>query len=233
VDEVLAVGDVQFQKKCLGKMEDVSKNEGRTILFVSHNVTAVRNLTEKIIYLKNGKVEGIGPTIEMLEQYMEDNIKQSLGDRDTSNYRRSERNPMANITSITINNILREFPRIAINMPININIEIDSTRPINSPDINLIIKNGQGDIVTTIASRDNNFVKNLEPGKNRLALLLPDNCFSPGKYFATIGVGPNTGELSFDVLTDYPLFEIYNNGMIYYWPDRPFGNFFLRNVNWQ
>ena len=56
VDEVLAVGDAEFQKKCLGKMGDVSKNEGRTVLFVSHNMHAVRNLCTKGILLDNGHV---------------------------------------------------------------------------------------------------------------------------------------------------------------------------------
>ena len=57
VDEVLAVGDAEFQKKCLGKMGDVSKGEGRTVLFVSHNMASVRNLCSSGIYLKYGKIE--------------------------------------------------------------------------------------------------------------------------------------------------------------------------------
>ena len=56
VDEVLAVGDAQFQKKCLGKMEDVRKNEGRTILFVSHHMGALKNLCNSSIYLKKGEL---------------------------------------------------------------------------------------------------------------------------------------------------------------------------------
>jgi len=58
VDEVLAVGDALFQKKCLGKMEDVSKNEGRTVLFVSHNLSAIRTLCNSGIYLTDGKTIG-------------------------------------------------------------------------------------------------------------------------------------------------------------------------------
>jgi lipopolysaccharide transport system ATP-binding protein len=56
VDEVLAVGDAEFQKKCLGKMEDISKNEGRTVLFVSHNMGAVAELCTKALVLENGKI---------------------------------------------------------------------------------------------------------------------------------------------------------------------------------
>jgi len=56
VDEVLAVGDAEFQKKCLGKMQDVSKGQGRTVLFVSHNMNAVESLCQRIVHLGNGKV---------------------------------------------------------------------------------------------------------------------------------------------------------------------------------
>src|SRR5690242_9231874 len=56
VDEVLAVGDAQFQQKCLGKMEDVSRQEGRTVLFVSHNMTAVSNLCKRVIVMDKGKL---------------------------------------------------------------------------------------------------------------------------------------------------------------------------------
>jgi lipopolysaccharide transport system ATP-binding protein len=69
VDEVLAVGDAEFQKKCLGKMGDVSKSEGRTILFVSHNMGSVKALCTKGILLENGKVLKEGNAGEVLELY--------------------------------------------------------------------------------------------------------------------------------------------------------------------
>ena len=70
VDEVLAVGDVEFQKKCIGKMKDVSTNEGRTVLFVSHNMDAIARLCNKCVYLKNGQVAGIGSTETIIQQYI-------------------------------------------------------------------------------------------------------------------------------------------------------------------
>ena len=71
VDEVLAVGDAEFQKKCLGKMHDVSENEGRTVLFVSHNLQAIKNLCQKTIILNNGELFASGPTAETLNSYNE------------------------------------------------------------------------------------------------------------------------------------------------------------------
>jgi lipopolysaccharide transport system ATP-binding protein len=73
VDEVLAVGDAQFQKKCLGKMEEVGR-EGRTVLFVSHNMQAISTLTQKCILLSHGTTIFQGKTESAIEKYLQDNI---------------------------------------------------------------------------------------------------------------------------------------------------------------
>lgn len=69
VDEVLAVGDAEFQKKCLGKMGDVSKGEGRTVLFVSHNMAAVEELCTNAITLENGEIIHFGPVSRTIDLY--------------------------------------------------------------------------------------------------------------------------------------------------------------------
>lgn len=79
VDEVLAVGDAEFQKKAIGKMKDVSQGEGRTVLFVSHNMASVRNLCVHGILLENGMVRSMGDIDPIVEEYLEDN-KIDLGD---------------------------------------------------------------------------------------------------------------------------------------------------------
>lgn len=70
IDEVLAVGDAEFQKKCLGKMDDVSKNDGRTILFVSHDMPAVTNLCTQAILLNNGTVQDFDAVEKITSQYL-------------------------------------------------------------------------------------------------------------------------------------------------------------------
>ncbi len=70
VDEVLAVGDAEFQKKCLGKIKNVSSEEGRTVLFVSHNLGAVKNLTTRCIMLEHGKLVSEGAPGEVIEEYL-------------------------------------------------------------------------------------------------------------------------------------------------------------------
>jgi len=79
VDEVLAVGDAEFQKKCLGKMDEVTKTAGRTILFVSHNLSAIQSLCQKTILLENGQIKKIGETKEVVAYYLKSNPLTSSG----------------------------------------------------------------------------------------------------------------------------------------------------------
>lgn len=78
VDEVLAVGDVEFQKKCLGRMKDASAG-GRTVLFISHNMDAVRNLCPRTLLLEDGRIKMIGDTREVINEYLKEVVSVSSG----------------------------------------------------------------------------------------------------------------------------------------------------------
>ena len=108
IDEVLAVGDAEFQKKCLGKMEDVSKNEGRTVLFVSHNIAAIRSLCNKGIILKDGKV------------FLDDNIETVV-----SNYLHNDLYSSYNFKWI------KDYPKAESTILKGIQILDDNNQPIN------------------------------------------------------------------------------------------------------
>jgi lipopolysaccharide transport system ATP-binding protein len=82
IDEVLAVGDAEFQKKCLGKMEDVSRS-GRTILFVSHNMAAVEALCAKSLLIEKGNLKQFGPSSEILNLYRNITVSENSGDSGT------------------------------------------------------------------------------------------------------------------------------------------------------
>ena len=77
VDEVLAVGDVEFQKKAIGKMKHISREGGRTVLFVSHNLKSIKSLCSKSILLKNGMLDFYGNTSETVDKYLELDIKKN------------------------------------------------------------------------------------------------------------------------------------------------------------
>jgi lipopolysaccharide transport system ATP-binding protein len=75
VDEVLAVGDAEFQKKCLGKMKSVSESSGRTVIFVSHNLAAVRELCSSAIFLESGRLKLAGSTDSVVERYLSEQLR--------------------------------------------------------------------------------------------------------------------------------------------------------------
>lgn len=88
VDEVLAVGDAAFQKKCLGKMGDVART-GRTVLFVSHNMGAVRSLCQRVIWLERGQIAASGPTYAVVDQYLQSTLDPASRQVDLRDTRRA------------------------------------------------------------------------------------------------------------------------------------------------
>jgi len=89
VDEVLAVGDAEFQKKCLGKMNETSRHQGRTVVFVSHNTTAVQSLCGRSILLQKGQLTAIGSSRDVVARYLDLNARVSIANGDLRGLRRS------------------------------------------------------------------------------------------------------------------------------------------------
>ncbi len=122
IDEVLAVGDAEFQKKCIGKMGEVSQGEGRSVLFVSHNMSAINKLCNTAIYLENGMLENSGKTYDIIKHYNKKNSYISSG-IDLINDRILRRgNGEVRFVEVSINNG-SEF--IDPNLPILFNFSIE------------------------------------------------------------------------------------------------------------
>lgn len=103
VDEVLAVGDAEFQKKAIGKMQDVSKGQGRTVLFVSHNMAAVRSLCQKGVVLRDGMTDFIGTIDEAVDHYLKTASTQIENQKLMTDYIKNCKNYLK-INEIQINN---------------------------------------------------------------------------------------------------------------------------------
>ena len=102
VDEVLAVGDTEFQKKCLGKMDEVSRREGRTVLFVSHNMSAINSLCEKGIYLDLGRLQELGEAKAVVSKYLTRARTESDGERSLLQEARCKHQKAFVFTSVSI-----------------------------------------------------------------------------------------------------------------------------------
>lgn len=183
VDEVLAVGDAEFQKKCLGKMGDVSKGEGRTILFVSHNMAAVRNLCSKSLLLNNGNKEAFGITSDIIKKYM----NESHNNTQEKNYVHTAGNKSIIINDIKI---CRNYnPSLSINDQFEIEIFFDILKEENKLEFFILIYSSEGDVILSSFQRDsidtpifefNNLVK----GYIKFTSVIP---LLPGNYFVSAG----------------------------------------------
>lgn len=189
VDEVLAVGDANFQKKCLGKMEKVSK-EGRTVLLVSHNMGAISSLCQKVILIEGGKIAFSGKTSETIDAYNQ-HLQGSMQSKEAELQFDSNKNKQAQILRICMTDQLRG-PSLSHEILNPIRIEIDYI--LHHPFTNLIaactIRTVMGPVVFTTNdmdwtnySNDENFSNHSkESGHYKASVILPAPLLNVGNY---------------------------------------------------
>lgn len=166
VDEVLAVGDAEFQKKCLGKMNEITKKDGRTILFVSHNIEAIKELCGKTILLEKGNIKAIGETQKIIEIYSKQYTDPIMSASHTDFQINKNRELSFEKIWIT-NNKGEHLNAIPHNEYFNININFEVIKDIGPTEITISIKNSRGiNITSTSLSDENNGkVKSFSAGK--------------------------------------------------------------------
>lgn len=191
VDEVLAVGDSEFQKKCLGKMENISKNEGRTVLFVSHNMGAVTTLCSKAIVLESGRTVFDGKTSDSVAYYLNKGAasqksiyhpkgKKKVGDEYTSLLSGSVRNLKGvAISEVNINESFKISMEFAI---------LKKTKRKFLPQINFFTSG------TLVFAEYYQYSLELPPGKYHVEFILPSNFFNDLTY--SIALGMTTTEMN-------------------------------------
>jgi lipopolysaccharide transport system ATP-binding protein len=172
VDEVLAVGDVAFQRKCLGKMEDVAAH-GRTVLFVSHNLGAVKELCQSSIILNKGRMEFRGPVVEGLAHY-----SRSLSDEGDDASLRS-----TGWQRVTINGQTEGIPTVESGKPFFSEATIDLEGDFTGGKFFLIINDPVGTIVVHQRIDSNELApERLVAGRYRMRTELPTLWLAPGIY---------------------------------------------------
>lgn len=193
VDEVLAVGDAEFQKKAIGKMQDVSKGEGRTVLFVSHNMNSVRRLCKHGVVLKNGRVDFIGTVDAAVEHYLteEKQVHSYI------NPIKEDNNPLtlAYIKSISCLNDIYTFATIE---PIVFDILLFAKKSIRGCRVNLTISTLDDIPVGTMISSQ---VFDVSEGRvHKIRVTLYNHNIAIGDYKVDFSVG--TGRYN-EVINDF------------------------------
>lgn len=188
VDEVLAVGDAAFQKKCLGKMGDVAR-DGRTILFVSHNMAAVENLCSHALWLDHGRVKLHGETEPVVEQYLNTSQAMTAGVslRERTDRRGSGR---ARIVNFFITNdkdsrqaVLRPGNTYRFHLECELNIPAPSLQNVFAA---VALVDHRGETVWLASSAFTHEAKTLGPGITELVCTVPDFNVAEGTYKATL-----------------------------------------------
>jgi len=196
IDEVLAVGDADFQRKCLGKMKNVA-GEGRTVLFVSHNLAAVRQLCDIAIYLNKGEVAAIGPTSSVVESYLS-----GLSFYDENTSRIAGEGYSAEILLIDVK---RNFAshQLQFNESYQLVLRVTTATPIQRATAAVLIYNEDGSLISMLSS----IQEGLDPfdlvDEGEIVFSIPELSLMPGRYsvgFAIYTWGEDTPRISADLV---------------------------------
>jgi lipopolysaccharide transport system ATP-binding protein len=190
VDEVLAVGDIQFQKKCLGKMEDVGR-EGRTILFVSHNMATVKQLCTRAITLSSGQLIDDGAPSAVISRYMHNSINGSQTDQGKV-YHHINGDQRAEITKVSLNGVFHNEVILSIFEPLKISIDYKVNQPIDEFEGFILIHSLEdGEILANLFQRDT--YSNIKVvGDSGSFHVTFENNLMPGKYVVSVGMFDST-----------------------------------------
>ena len=212
IDEVLAVGDVAFQKKCMGKMGDIAQG-GRTILFVSHNMGAIRQLCPRSLLIEDGRVIADDTSEIVVGKYL--NNESTLSKNvDLTNWKNRTGSGLASFKAISIStdgeNISENY---FIGDTIQMNILIESEEIINSVHMSVNIRDSQGLNVLLSSNLDGNLSISLKEGVNRIIVKFDDIRLYPDTYYIILWLA----DISFnkiDKVEDCIKFSILEGGSL-------------------
>lgn len=204
VDEVLAVGDAEFQRKCLGKMESVAQT-GRTVLLVSHSMTNITRLCERGILLKDGRMANMGNIVNVVSEYLEDGRAKHQGRVDLSE---QDSNGEA---AFRWAELLKDSDRcetFEIGDSLTVRAQVDVKKPLPEAPISVGVVTSDGIPVYNLVTWDEGFRWSGKPGSYVFSVTLPKVRLYPGTYTLDLWIGDRLrrridfvkGALSFQVL---------------------------------
>ena len=227
IDEVLAVGDAEFQKKAIGKMQDISQGDGRTVLFVSHNMAAVENLCTKLIVLENGYISFEGNVGEGINAY--------LNQTNSSKYNLTIENANLKIDRFYLsdenNNIIKA---LSLGKSSKLNFELRFLKEVKSVVIKIEVKDNRDDVVLILNNFHTNEVFDIKQALVKVKCSIDNVQLFPGVYKLNIEVIDFTKRI--DILKMEDFYELhvesgdfYGTGII---PRAKHNGVFLTKHNW-
>lgn len=185
VDEVLAVGDASFQEKCLGKMGSIVK-EGRTIIFVSHNMAAIMDLCSKAILIDNGEIRYQGSTRDTIDRYLEESITLEGAALFDAEHRRTGELGFTGLNILDVNG--RTTPQVFVESGVNIEICYQVTEAVNMAQVSFELLNASGVCVLCSTDFDDleEGARDKQLGKYAARCFIPQDFLRPGRYWVNL-----------------------------------------------
>jgi len=208
VDEVLAVGDVAFQRKCLGKMSDVA-GSGRTVLFVSHNMQAIRTLCRTSLWLHEGRVRAIGESAAIVEAYLR--ATESADARGAADRERQiagfPPDPACRLRRVALEQDGRETAVLRSDRPAEVVVDLDVHKETFGLHITVELFDMEGTLLWESLSNGDAVEPRVAPGRARWRMILPEEFLAPRRYEIAIDVSianvrhciPERVRMTFDV----------------------------------
>jgi lipopolysaccharide transport system ATP-binding protein len=189
VDEVLAVGDAQFQRKCLGKMEEAAES-GRTVLFVSHNLPTVLRLCHRSLLLDGGRLVANGDTADVIQAYLDAKAPESgaIGDLGTLP-RAPGMGEKFRFTGCSVRDARGQpSSRLLFGEPFTVSVEARAEAALDEVSIAIGFDNNTEARVASVLSEESGAMYNWNPGQARAIVATPRHfVLKPGRYFVTVG----------------------------------------------
>jgi len=203
VDEVLAVGDAAFQKKCLGKMSEVSQN-GRTVIFVSHNMAAVQNLCSRVLWLAGGRVVQNGDPTRVIGDYLKTTLT-TLSQQTWPDPNAAPGNDEVRLRRAAVIPAAAEFEdHFTVRTPLRVEFEYWNFVAGSAIDLGVVIRTEEGYPIFTTASASG---QSMPAGLYRSSFEIPGNLLNDGVHRVEVHFRRNERELIFR-LDDILVFEI-------------------------
>jgi lipopolysaccharide transport system ATP-binding protein len=183
VDEVLAVGDAAFQKKCLGKMGDVTRNEGRTVLFVSHNMQAINNLCQKAVLLSGGRVKEIGHAANIIQVYLQETYHIQNQNKIQETIKSLPSDPAFRLLNISLSQNNRPIDIISNGIPLEIEIEYEVLEKATGLRVYFDVCDAEGTLLfRSFHDEQADGIPTVAPGHFLSKAIVPQNVFGPITY---------------------------------------------------
>lgn len=199
VDEVLAVGDAQFQKKCLGKMEDVSTREGRTVLFVSHNMAAIKQLCSHSLWMDSGSILKISDSSDVIRGYLSSGSVESNGEKSWGKDLSPGNDRVRLLAVRTLDDIGTISATFEMNRPFQVELEYEILQSHTGLRTGFWVYTIEGILVFVAGdNEDRNWIGRRRPeGRYRSRCTIPAGLLNSGKYSITAAADIQGSEMLF------------------------------------